>query len=117
MTLSAREARNPRSSGGGPADPRGGVTWRAAAISFVVILISAPAMFYGEVVWRKQVAWYATGWSSGVPASWPLVVLFLLGAAGSLPMLRRSGLTRRELLTVYCVVLVATPLFSISVLF
>ncbi len=117
MTLSAQEARNTRSSGGGLADSRGGVTWRAAAVSLVVILVSAPAIFYGEVVWRKQVAWNATGWSSGVPASWPLAVLFLLGAVGSLPMLRRLGLTRRELLTVYCVVLVTTPIFSISVLF
>jgi len=105
------------SSVSGASQVRGGVTWRAAVISLAVILVSAPAIFYGEVVWRKQVAWYASGWSSGVPASWPLVVLLLLSAAGSLPMLRRFGLTRRELLTVYCVVLVATPLFSISVLF
>jgi hypothetical protein len=87
------------------------VTWRAAAISLAVILISAPAMFYGEVVWNKGV------WSSGVPASWPLAVLFLLGAAGSVPVLRRFALTRRELLTIYCVVLVATPLLSINVIF
>jgi hypothetical protein len=117
VTLSAREARHKGSPNGSEADPRGGVTWRAAAISLVVILVSAPAIFYGEVVWRKPVAWYATGWSSGVPASWPLAVLFLLGVAASLPMLRRWGLTRQELLTVYCVVLVTTPLFSISVLF
>jgi len=114
---SGQEVGNPRSSDAGTVGSRGGVTWRAAAISLVVVLVSAPAIFYGEVVWRKQVAWYATGWSSGVPASWPLAVLFLLGAAGSIPVLRRSALTRRELLTVYCATLVATPLFSISVLF
>ena len=90
---------------------QGGVTWRAAAISLAIILISAPAIFYGEVVLYKGV------WSSGVPASWPLAVLFLLGAAGSVPVLRRFGLTREELLTIYCVVLVATPLLSINVIF
>jgi hypothetical protein len=90
---------------------RAGVSWRAAAISLTIILISAPAIFYGEVVWYKGV------WSSGVPASWPLAVLFLLGAAGSVPVLRRFRLTRRELLTIYCVVLVTTPLLSINVLF
>jgi len=91
--------------------PSGGVTWRAAVISLAVILVSAPAIFYGEVVWSKGV------WSSGVPSTWPLVVLFLLGAAGSIPFLRRFALTRKELLTVYCVVLVATPLLSINVIF
>jgi hypothetical protein len=88
-----------------------GVTWRAAAISFAVILISAPAMFYGEVVWYKGF------WSNAVPASWPLAVLFLLTAAMGLPVLRRLQLTRPELLTIYCVVLVATPLLSLNVLF
>ncbi len=91
--------------------PGEGVTWRAAAVSLAVIFISAPAIFYGEAVWYKGF------WSSGVPASWPLAVLFLLAATASVPGLRRLGLTRRELLTIYCVVLVATPLLSMSVLF
>jgi hypothetical protein len=93
------------------ADRTGGVSWRAAAISLAVIAISAPAMFYGEVVWNKGI------WSNAVPASWPLAVLFLLAAAMGLPVVRRIGLTRRELLTIYCVVLVATPLLSLNVLF
>ena len=90
---------------------RGGITWRAAAISLAIILVSAPAIFYGEVVWYKGT------WSSGVPAAWPLTVLFLLAGAGSVPALRRAGLSRQELLTVYCVVLVATPILSIYVIF
>ncbi len=94
-----------------PAGGQKGVTWRAAAVSLVIIVISAPAIFYGEVVLYKGV------WSSGVPASWPLAVLFLLGAAGSVPVLRRFGLTRQEVLTIYCVVLVATPLLSINIIF
>lgn len=90
---------------------RGAVTWRAAAVSLAIILVSAPAIFYGEIVWYKGI------WSSGVPAAWPLSALFLLAAAGSVPALRRVGLSREELLTVYCVVLVATPILSIYVLF
>ncbi len=90
---------------------RDGVTWWAALISLVVIILSAPAVFYGEVVWCKGT------WSSGVPASWPLAVLFLLGALGSLPFLRRARLSRKELLTVYCIVLVAAPLLSINIIF
>jgi len=101
-----------------PAGP-GGVTWRAAAISLTIILLSVPAIFYGEVVWPKLVAWgwLGAGWSSGTPASWPLAVLFLLGAAGSIPVLRRFALRRRELLTVYAAVLVATPVLGAGVLF
>jgi hypothetical protein len=96
-----------------------GVTWRATAISLAIILLSVPAIFYGEVVWPKMVVWgwLGAGWSSGVPASWPLSVLFLLGAVGSLPLLRRFALRRRELLTVYTVVLVATPVLGAGVLF
>ncbi len=89
----------------------GGPTWRAAAISLIIILISAPAIFYGEVVWFKG------SWSSGVPAAWPLTVLFLLTATGSFSVFRRWALSRAELLTIYCVTLVATPLLSINVLF
>jgi hypothetical protein len=63
------------------------------------------------VVWNKGT------WSNAVPSSWPLAVLFLLAAAMGLPVLRRLRLTRPELLTVYCVVLVATPLLSLNVLF
>jgi len=94
-----------------PAGGRAGITWRSAIVSLVIILLSAPAIFYGEVVWGKGV------WSSGVPAAWPLAVLFLLAGAGSIPGLRRIGLSRQELLTVYCVILVATPILSIYVLF
>jgi hypothetical protein len=110
-----QEKRGVRFLGGAPSSTPaaggGGVTWRAAAISLAVILVSAPAIFYGEVVWYKG------AWSSGVPASWPLAVLFLLAGAGSVPLLRRWGLSRAELLTIYCVTLVATPLLSIYVLF
>jgi len=99
-------------------DARRGVTWRAALISLVVVAITAPAIFYGEVVWfRATPHFWAGGWSSGVPAPWPLTVLFLLTALTSIPAVRRLRLTRPELLTVYSVILVVTPLFGMHVLF
>jgi hypothetical protein len=98
-----------------PRDARGGVTWRAALISLFVIAITAPAIFYGEVVFASR--GHNVFWSSGVPAPWPLTVLFLLTALSSIPALGRLRLTRPELLTVYSVVLVVTPLFGIHVLF
>ena len=102
-----------------PAGP-GGVTWRAAAISLAIILVSVPAIFYGEVVWGIRYAGDVTKtgiWSTDAPAAWPLTVLFLSAALMSLPALRRIGLTRRELLTVHTAVLVATPLLGSGVLF
>ncbi len=97
------------------ADLQGGVTWRAAAIAMVIVAITAPAIFYGEVVFASR-NWNIF-WSSGVPAPWPLTVLFLLTALTSIPAFRRLRLTRPELLTIYSVVLVVTPLFGIHVLF
>ena len=99
---------------------RGGVTWRAVAVSLAIILLSVPAIFYGEVIWgiRYPGAFNRTGiWSTDEPAAWPLTVLFLGAALMSLPVLRRIGLTRRELLTVHTAVLVATPLLGSGVLF
>jgi hypothetical protein len=99
---------------------RGGATWRAAAISLVIILISAPAIFYGEVVWGNGTVpdiRRTSLWSAGIVGSWPLTILFVGTALMSLPALRRMGLTRRELMAVYSLVLVATPLFGAGVLF
>ena len=91
------------------------MTWRAVLVSIVVVAITAPAIFYGEVVFARR--GQSVFWSSGVPAPWPLTVLFLLTAISSIPALGRLRLTRQELLTIYSVVLVVTPLFGIHVLF
>jgi hypothetical protein len=106
-----------------PAGP-GGVTWRAALISLAIILLSVPAIFYGEVVWGSSSVMSVSGvlsispsWSASAPAAWPLTVLFLGAGLISLPALRRIGLTRRELLTVHAAMLVATPLLGSGVLF
>jgi len=102
-----------------PSGP-GGVTWRAVAISLVIILLSIPPIVYGEVVWgarQAAIILKAGIWSTYAPAAWPLTILFLGAALMSLPALRRIGLTRRELLTVHTAVLVATPLLGSGVLF
>jgi hypothetical protein len=109
-----------RSPSGPPAPAGRAVTWRAAAISLIVILISAPAIFYGEVVWGTGVGIderRTANWATGVIATWPLTVLFLATAVMSLPALRRVGLTRRELLTAYAAMLVAMPLLGAGILF
>jgi len=91
----------------------GGVTRRAAAIAITIVVLSAPAIFYGEIMWGRS----ELLWSGGVPAPWPLTVLFLITALTSIPAVRRLRLSRKELLTVYSVVLVVTPLFGMYVLF
>jgi hypothetical protein len=117
MKSSALHERSPS----GPPPPAGrAVTWRAAAISLIVIAISAPAIFYGEVVWGTGVSIderRTANWATGVIAVWPLTVLFLATAVMSLPALRRFGLTRRELLSAYTIMLVAMPLLGAGILF
>jgi hypothetical protein len=111
MSAAGGQSERPPVARSQPAPQHGGVTWRAAVIAIAIVVLSAPAIFYGEAVWYKG------SWSSGVPASWPMAVVLLLGALGSPPFLRRLRLSRRELLTIYCVVLVATPLLSMNVIF
>jgi hypothetical protein len=93
-------------------DGRGGVTWRALLVAFPLLVLVAIAAFYVEIAWRKV---YEFG--SGVPAMAPVVLLFLLAAIGGLRALRRFGLTRGELLAIYCVVLVGGPLVTHGILF
>lgn len=90
-----------------------GVTWRAVLIAIVVLVLSSPAAFMSEIVWGKGM-W---GNANYTPPPWPMTVLFLLGALAAHPRLRRRGLTRRELLVVYAVVLVGASLMTRTVLF
>ncbi len=88
------------------ANTAGGVTWRAVLAACAVLVVATPIAFYVEVAWDK------TDMFVGVPSMTPVVLLFLLSAATSLTLFRRLGLTRRELLVVYSLVLVAGPLIS-----
>jgi hypothetical protein len=77
----------------------GGVSWRAIALAYAILIVLAPLAFYVEIVWYR-----VPDVTSGVPAMAPIVVLLVLGALMSLPRFRRGGLTRRELLTIYCLI-------------
>jgi hypothetical protein len=84
----------------------GGVTWRAVLAACAVLVVATPIAFYVEVAWDKADMFV------GVPSMAPVVLAFLLSAAMSLPFLRRMAMTRRELLVVYSLVLVAGPLIG-----
>jgi len=95
-----------------PAGNGGGVTWRAVVVALVLLVAFVPAGFYSELVHSAT-----SDFSGGVPAMAPLFVLFLL-AAGN-PLLCRLGwkaLSRRELLTIYAIVLAGGPLISHGIL-
>ncbi len=91
--------------GEGTGASEGRVSWRAILLSLALLLLIAPAAFLGEMVFGTT---YMFG--SGVPAMAPLAILFLLALAN--PVLRRQGLSRRELLATYGVVLVGAPLVT-----
>jgi hypothetical protein len=84
----------------------GGVTGRAALIAVSLLIVLAPIGFYIEIAWNKAQMFV------GVPSMTPVVLLFALAALMGLPAFRRIGLTRRELLVIYSVVLVAGPLIG-----
>jgi hypothetical protein len=84
-------------TGDRPAD----ITLRAAVIAATALLALAPISYYVEIVWFR-----VNDVAAGVPPSAPAVLLLMLGAGMMLPTLRRLRLSRKELLAVYCVVLV-----------
>ena len=74
-----------------------------------------PLNFYIEVAWGGdwEGIWF---FASGMPAVLPVVAVMVLTLIVSLPVLRRLGLTRRELLAVYAIFLVGVPVLSHAVL-
>jgi len=88
----------------------GGVTWRAVVISLGLLVVLTPVTFYVEILWNKASVFV------GIPAMAPVVLVFGLGAVMGLPLFRRTGLSRRELLAIYSVLLVAGPVVSHSIL-
>lgn len=93
-------------------DSTGGVTVRAVLVSLALLVAVAVTGFYVEIAWAR-----VSRFGAGVPAPAPAILLFLLTAVMGLPVLRRVGLSRRELLTIYSVVLVGGALVSTDVLF
>ena len=90
-----------------PSERAGGVTWRAVVVACLGLAVLAPAAFYVEILWYR-----IPDVTSGVPAVAPTVILLALTAAMTLPLLRRTGLTRPELLTVYCLLMVGGAVIS-----
>jgi len=90
----------------------GGVTARAVIIAFIVIVLFAPAGYYGELVYGSTYMF-----ASGVPSMGSLVVLFLLTAInGLVNRSGRKGFSRAEVLTTYAIVLVGGPLMTHGIL-
>ena len=92
------------------ADSVGGVTRRAVLIGLVLLALLVPTAFYVEIAWNRADMFV------GVPSMTPVVVLFVLAGAAGLPVLRRVGLTRREVLVIYSMLLVAGPLIGATTL-
>ncbi len=83
-----------------------GVTGRAVIIALALLVVLTPLAFYVEI------AWNTTNMFVGVPSMTPVVTLFVLAGMMGLPFFRRAGLSRRELLVIYSVLLVAGPLIG-----
>lgn len=88
------------------------MTPRALVIAFLLLLLLTLAAFYVEIAWNR-----INEFNSAAPAMGPIASLFLLAAVMSLPVMRRGGLTRKELLVIFCVVIVGGPLVSHGILF
>jgi hypothetical protein len=83
-------------------------TLRAVLLAFGLVLALSVATFYIEIVWHGQIG---AGSLSGV------AVVFILAAITAFPGLGRLGLSRRELLTIYAILAVATPVIGRAILF
>ena len=86
----------------------GGVTARAVLIALILLVAISPIALYVELVRNLAYNFMAL-----VPPIAQLAVLFLLAALNPLLARRRWwGLSRREILSVYAVLIVAGPLMS-----
>lgn len=89
-----------------------GVSLRAVAIAFVLLVGLSIAAFYVSLLWKRDL-----DFTSSVPPSAQLNVLLIMAAAMMVPALRRIGLTRREMLAVYSILLVSAPIVSPGILY
>ena len=99
-----------------PSPPRvewtGGVTPRSILIAFVLLLGLIVVGFYSSIVYKPEADYLAS-----VPPNAQLDVLVLLAAVMMVPAFRRIGLTRREVLTIYSILLVAAPVMGRGMLY
>jgi len=89
-----------------------GVTARAVLLALLLLVAVSVASFYVQIAWGR-VQYFA----DGIPAAAPVTLLFVMTGLMGLPLFRRVGLTRRELLVVYSILLVSGPVLSTGVLF
>ena len=91
-----------------------GLTRRVVALAALVLVLVALLNFYVEALWGIN---WSGSWtfSSGFPALVPVALLFVLAGMMGLPGVRRVGLSRRELLALYCIVLVAGAVLTHAV--
>lgn len=88
------------------------VTLRVAVLAIVLLGLMAVLGFWLDIYYGV-----APRFGSGVPASGPLSILFALTFLAGIPFVAsRLRLTRRRLLSLYAIVLVAAPLVSAAVL-
>ncbi len=92
--------------------PGGGLT---AAVAMLAILLLAIIALLG--FWLDIYLGSAGRFGAGVPASGPITILFVLTSLSGVRFVaRRVHLTRRQLLSIYSILLVGAPLVSTSVL-
>jgi len=80
-----------------------GVSRRAVPIGVILLVLPAPTMYYAEIV-------SLAGGPEGVPARIPVSVPFLRTLLIGVPVLKGLGLTRKELLVIYILVVIGAPL-------
>jgi len=90
----------------------GGVNTRTICIAFFFLILIAIGGYYGELFYGASYMF-----ASGVPSMASIFLLFVLGGINMLlHRTGRAGLSRRELLSVYAIVLVGGPLMTHGIL-
>ncbi len=89
-----------------------GVTLRSIVLAYLLLVVLSVVAFYVVLV-----EFTTSSFGTGVPAAAPYAVLFLLTALATIPAIRKAvGLARRELLTIFAIVLIGAPFVSQSIL-
>jgi len=91
-----------------------GITGRSVLVACILLALLAPVAFFVEV--RSL---FGADLVSGAPSAAPVALLFLLtlAVAAASRRLRRFGLSRRELIAIYCIIMVGAPLGHRAILF